>query len=118
MEKRKIVIRDNKTGDVLASAVAGEGVRLFEGTWYFDADAVDMTHLKISQRTYTCPYKGVCYWIDLHTPEHEIKNVAFTYFDVNPGYEFIQDKIGFYAGIREATFQETKFIQRGAINGD
>jgi len=36
--------------------------------------------------------------------------VAFTYFDVSLGYEFIQNKIGFYAGKREATIQESSEI--------
>ncbi len=118
MEKRKIIIKDNQTGQILALATAGEGASLFEGAWYFALDAVDMTHLQVTKRTYICPYKGVCYWIDLAAPDHQARNVAFTYFDVNPGYEFIQDRIGFYAGEREATSQETVFSEQGAIHGD
>ena len=30
----------------------------------------------------------------------------FVYFSVNPGYEFIKDQIGFYAGTKEATVEE------------
>jgi hypothetical protein len=37
---------------------------------------------------------------------------------VFPGYEFIQDRIGFYAGEREATIQETVFSEQGTIHGD
>ena len=105
MDKRKIIIKDRKTGDVLASGIEADDVRLFEGTWYFNRNAVDMTHLVISERSYTCPYKGTCYWIDLVAPDHQAQGVAFVYFEVNPGYEFIKDKIGFYAGRREATTQ-------------
>ena len=110
IEKRVISIRDTKTGAILATAVTDDQVQLFEGAWYFDADAVDMTHLVVSERTYVCPYKGTCYWIDINAPNHQAKNIAFTYFKVNPGYEFIQDKIGFYAGERADTVQtaETK----------
>lgn len=106
MDERTITIKDRKTNDVLALAKVGEAVRLFEGTWYFAPEAVDMTHLVKTGRTYVCPYKGTCYWIDLNAPDHQALNVAFTYFQVNPGYEFVKDRIGFYAGRREATVQE------------
>jgi uncharacterized protein (DUF427 family) len=105
MDERIITIKDRKNDAVLASGKVGEAVRLFEGTWYFAPEVVDMTHLVVTERTYICPYKGTCYWIDLNSPEHQAQNVAFTYFQVKPGYEFVQGKIGFYAGRREATEQ-------------
>jgi uncharacterized protein (DUF427 family) len=105
MTERTISIKANKTGTVLASGQVGVDVRLFEGAWYFAAEAVDTTHLVVTDRTYICPYKGTCYWIDLKMPDFQAKNVAFTYFKVNPGYEFVKDQIGFYAGRREATAQ-------------
>jgi uncharacterized protein (DUF427 family) len=101
-----ITIRDRQTEIVLASAKINQGTQLFEGAWYFDRDTVDMTHLVVTNRTYICPYKGVCYWIDLDAPDHKGQNVAFTYFDVKPGYEFIQDKIAFFAGSREHTVEK------------
>ena len=100
---KSITIQDAQTGQQFASAERNQGVRLFEGAWYFDPAYVDMTYLRVTERTYTCPYKGVCYWIDLDAPDHKGKNVAFTYFKVKPGYEFIQDRIAFYAGEREHT---------------
>ena len=106
MDERTITIKVIKTNDVLASGKVGKAVRLFEGAWYFVSEAVDKTHLVITGRTYICPYKGTCYWIDLKTPVYQAQNVAFTYFKVNPGYEFIKDQIGFYAGRRESTVQE------------
>lgn len=101
-----VTIRNRFTGEVLASAEKRNGVRLFEGAWYFEPDKVDMTYLVVSERTYTCPYKGICYWIDLRMPEHQAEDVAFVYFKVNPGYEFVKDQIGFYAGTRGATAEE------------
>ncbi|RMG99050.1 MAG: DUF427 domain-containing protein [Chloroflexi bacterium] len=86
---RTIIIKDKKNGVVLAKAQVGRGVRLFEGVWYFEPEFVHQEYLQVTQRTYTCHYKGVCYWIDLNLPNHAAKNVAFTYFDVNEGYEFI-----------------------------
>ncbi len=105
MDNRVITIKDNESGTTLASAAENAGVKLFEGAWYFDREMVDMTYLVVTDRTYICPYKGVCYWIDLAAPGQQAKDVAFTYFDVNPDYEFIRDKVGFYAGKREATEQ-------------
>lgn len=101
--KEKITIQDTHSGHIFASAIEGEGVRLFEGSWYFEPEHVDMTYLVLTKRTYTCPYKGVCYWFDLEAPDHKATEVAFTYFDILPGYEFIQDRIAFYSGEKEAT---------------
>jgi len=106
MSGDSVTIKNRFTGEVLASAMKTNGVRLFEGAWYFEPDKVDMTDLIVTERTYTCPYKGICYWIDLQTPEHQAENVAFVYFKVNPGYEFVKDQIGFYAGMRGATVEE------------
>lgn len=102
-----IIIKETKMGAVLAAAEESEGVLLFEGAWYFDQDEVDMTYLVVTEDVYVCPYKGTCYWINLAAPSHSAQHIAFTYFDVAPGYEFVQDKIGFYAGIREHTVEES-----------
>ncbi len=110
MDNRFIYIEDKQSGKQLAAAVAGEGAQLFEGAWYFDRTAVDFSNLVITEKTYICPYKGTCYWIDLETPDYRAENIAFTYFEVNPGYEFIQDKIAFYAGTREATRQVAEIV--------
>ena len=107
MKNEVITIKDAKTGAILASAEAAKGVILFEGAWYFECNKVDMSCLTVTEETYICPYKGTCYWIDLKTPEHAAPHIGFTYFDVKPGYEFIRDKIGFYAGIREHTVEES-----------
>lgn len=106
MSKDTVTIRNKFSGKVIASAEKKDGVSLFEGAWYFEPDKVDMTHLIVTERTYTCPYKGVCYWIDLKTPEHHAEDVAFVYFKTNPGYEFVKDQIGFYAGTRHATIED------------
>ena len=108
MSDQTIHIKIIQTNETLAIGKRNQDVQLFEGAWYFDQDVVDMTHLVISNRTFTCPYKGICYWIDLALPNHPpIKDVGFTYFKTNDGYEFIQDKIGLFYGRREATYQET-----------
>jgi uncharacterized protein (DUF427 family) len=93
-----LVVKERHTGSVIASAEENAGVRVFEGNWYYNQNNVDMQYLKVTNRVYTCPYKGRCYWIDVEAPDGtKAQNVAWTYFDVKPGYEFIQGEIGFYA---------------------
>jgi uncharacterized protein (DUF427 family) len=92
-------VKERQSGRNIAGGSPDEQcVFKFEGNWYFDPNKVDMTHLRVTQRTYTCPYKGVCFWIDLETPEgSRAQNVAWVYRQPKPGYEMIQDRIGFYA---------------------
>ncbi len=110
MEKRHIIVEETESGNLLAQGVPREDVQLFEGAWYFDKTAVNLSNLIITDRIYICSYKGSCYWIDLQTENGRVADVAFTYFTVNLGYEFVQDKIGFYAGKRDATHQYDKKI--------
>ncbi|MBZ0275207.1 MAG: DUF427 domain-containing protein [Anaerolineae bacterium] len=75
-----------------------DGIQPFEGNWYFAPENVDMAHLHVSDRTYTCPYKGVCFWIDMEDEDGRVaRNVAWIYYNPKPGYEFIKDQIGFYS---------------------
>jgi uncharacterized protein (DUF427 family) len=101
-----ITIKSTQTDRVLAAGTHSRDVQFHEGAWYFDRHKVDMTHLVVTPRIYVCPYKGRCYWIDLDSPEQKATNVAFTYFDVKKGYEFIEGKVGFYSGRRDATVEE------------
>lgn len=92
----KLTVYEEPAGLPLASGEEGQNVTVFESNWYFDPSAVDMSHLRVTERTYTCPYKGVCYWIDLESPAAKAQNVAWVYNDPKPGYEHIKDQIGFY----------------------
>lgn len=91
-----IVRAKDEDASILATANTPDDALLFEHSWYFSPELVDMTYLQVTERTYTCPYKGVCYWIDLVTPELEERNIAFVYEDPSPGYEFIAGRIAFY----------------------
>jgi uncharacterized protein (DUF427 family) len=92
----KLMVKERSTGRILASGMENDDVILCEGNWYFAPDAVDMSHLKITERTYTCPYKGVCYWIDLESPNTQSLNVAWVYQNPKHGFEDIKGRIGFY----------------------
>jgi uncharacterized protein (DUF427 family) len=92
-----LVIKLKTTGEIIAKGAEDKNVRQFEGHWYFVPEVVNTTYLKVTDRTYTCPYKGVCYWIDLEAPGVYAKNIAWVYRQPQPGYEFIKDQLGFYA---------------------
>lgn len=101
-----VTIREDESGDVLAEADEGPGVVRYEGNWYFDADSVDIEHLRVTDRTYTCPMKGTCNWVDAHVDSRTIPDVAWIYPEVNPGHEAIRGRYGFYAGSRGGTRQD------------
>lgn len=92
------LIHQLDTNTVIASGAESDStVFLLENNWYFIPEVVDMTHLKVTERTYTCPYKGVCFWIDLEAPGLSARNIAWVYRNPSPGYEIIKDRIAFYA---------------------
>ncbi|NWG16491.1 MAG: DUF427 domain-containing protein [Chloroflexi bacterium] len=91
-----VCIQERQNSSVIASGDES-AVLEFEGAWYFMPEDVNMDYLRFSDRTYTCPYKGVCYWIDLELPSGQrAKNVGWVYRQPKAGYEFIKDRIGFY----------------------
>ncbi|RMG71323.1 MAG: DUF427 domain-containing protein, partial [Chloroflexi bacterium] len=92
----KVIIRDRQTDEILAEGVLDQDVIVLEGTYYFDPRCVRLDKLTRTARTYTCPYKGVSFWIDLDTEDGRIENVAWVYEDVKQGYEHIRGHIGFY----------------------
>lgn len=91
-------IQEKGTNRLIASGQEDDNsVLVFEGNWYFAPHVVNMSHLKVTERTYNCPYKGVCFWVDLDAPEVKARNIGWVYRQPLPGYEMIQDRIGFYA---------------------
>lgn len=102
---RKISIKAKHSGTLLASGTDGSEVFKLEGNWYFDPAGVNMDALTVTERTYYCPHKGTCFWIDLETPEATVRDVAWVYNTPKPGYERIKDRIGFYPGARAGTLE-------------
>ncbi len=102
---RRIMLRAAHSEAILADGAEDATVFKLEGNWYFNPEVVDMSHLQVTDRTYVCPHKGTCFWIDLAMPDHHIANVAWVYTIIKPGYERIKDKIAFYPGRREGTVE-------------
>ena len=103
----RIVICDKQSGTRLAEGEAGPDVLEYEGNLYFDPSVVNQPVLRVTERTYTCPYKGTCHWVD-HVPADgpAAPNVAWVYADPKPGHEAIRGRYGFYAGSRGPTRQD------------
>ncbi|MEZ4668952.1 MAG: DUF427 domain-containing protein [Anaerolineae bacterium] len=103
----RLVIKERSNKTIIAAGSEGEKVQVFDGNWYFSPELVDMENLRITERTYTCPYKGVCYWIDLKSgDETKAQNVGWVYRNPKPGYEFIKDQIAFYSRPTTGTVAE------------
>lgn len=93
-----MMIQKRSNQHVIATGDEADGsVVIVEGNWYFSPDVVDQSDLIITERTYTCPYKGICHWIDLKTENGVSKNIGFVYTHPMPGYETIKDRIAFYS---------------------
>ncbi len=97
------VIKDRSSGEILASGIPGEDVIVMEGNWYFAPEVVKQDYLRVTDRSYTCPYKGVCYWIDLKSPTTRAQNIAWVYEDPKAGYSAIKGYIAFYSQNTQGT---------------
>jgi uncharacterized protein (DUF427 family) len=103
-----VTIRERESGAALAQAEVGPDLAKYEGNWYFAPTAVQVDALRITERTYTCPYKGTCNWVDyVGLDGRTVHDVAWVYPQVKPGHEVIQGRYGFYAGSRNATKEES-----------
>lgn len=102
-----IAIKEKNSGAVLAEAGEGGDVLPYEGNLYFAPTAVRADVLSVTERTYTCPQKGVCHWVDYQGPDGtSARDVAWVYAQPKPGHEAIKGRFAFYAGTRGATRQE------------
>lgn len=88
------IIKKND-GTVIAAGTLGVDVIHIEDGWYFPPSAVNTAGLHLTERTYTCPYKGVCNWIDMEEPGARAQNIAWVYPKPKAGYEAITDYIAF-----------------------
>ncbi|MGP0069805.1 MAG: DUF427 domain-containing protein [Isosphaeraceae bacterium] len=101
-----VTIRERESGAALAEAEVGPSLAKYEGKWYFDPASVKADVLRVTERTYTCPIKGTCNWVDYVAPDgRTVRDVAWVYPKVRPGHELIQGRYGFYAGKRGGTVE-------------
>lgn len=91
----RVMIKDRATGSVIAEGILGETVHEIEAGWYFPLNLVDTAYLHVTERIFTCPYKGISYWIDMESPELHAQNVAWVFYEPKRGYEHIAGHIAF-----------------------
>jgi uncharacterized protein (DUF427 family) len=103
-----VTISERHSGARLAQAEVGQALLKYEGNWYFDPAAVQADVLRVTERTYTCPSKGTCNWVDyVGADGRMVRDVAWFYPSVKPGHEQIQGRYGFYPGSGPATKEES-----------
>jgi uncharacterized protein (DUF427 family) len=83
-------------GLVLARAQQAEHVIELEDNWYFHPQAINHAVLSVSKRTYICPYKGTCFWVDFRHGSQFTPDTAWVYPAPKPGYRKIAGWYGFY----------------------
>lgn len=115
----RLTVKDRVTGTIIASGVQGETAHIIEGNYYFEPNAVNLAHLSISERTYNCPYKGICHWVDLTTAQTRAQNIGWVYYDPRPDYEHIKGLIGFYGRGAAGVLSECEpLANRDAIDAE
>lgn len=88
-------IINKKDGTIIARAPVEDIVHL-EGNYYFNSEVAEPEYMEISDRTYNCPRKGICNWIDMKTDTGYLNDIAWVYPETRPGFENIAGRIGFY----------------------
>lgn len=91
-----ICIQRKADGLILAQTRRADDVIELEGNVYFNPACVNAAALEISDRTYVCPYKGTCFWVDTRVGTVWINDVAWVYPTAKPGYRKIAGWYGFY----------------------
>lgn len=104
--KLKVKAKDENQSLIADGSTRDHTARIFEGNWYFAPEAVDMSYLVVTDRTYKCPYKGLANWLDYVSSDLDIKNVGWVYQEPLPTYEFTKGQIGFYGRNAKGTFVE------------
>jgi uncharacterized protein (DUF427 family) len=73
---------------------------MVEGNHYFPPDAVDERYLQPSDRTSTCPWKGVASYYDVVVDGQVNSGAAWTYRDPKPKAAHIRDHLAFWGGVQ------------------
>jgi uncharacterized protein (DUF427 family) len=71
-----------------------------EGNHYFPADAVDVTVLRPSDTTSTCPWKGMAHYHSLAVDGAENPDAAWYYPEPKLAAAEIRGRIAFWKGVR------------------
>ena len=91
-----VCVKLKKNGATIISATQLDQVTRLEGNWYFHPSLIDQISLVVTDRLYTCPYKGTCNWVDYEKSGLYLPDVAWVYPETLPDYTHIAGWYGFY----------------------
>ena len=83
-------------GSVIA---ASDACVVVEGNQYFPRDAVRPEHLRPSQHTSVCPWKGTARYFDVVVGDDVNRDAAWYYPDPKPAAAEIKDRVAFWKGV-------------------
>ncbi|MFV1992806.1 MAG: DUF427 domain-containing protein [Acidiferrobacterales bacterium] len=96
-----------KDRKILARAPVDEIIHL-EGNHYFIPESDQNDFMEISDRTYNCPKKGVCNWIDMKSGNSYFNDIAWVYPATKPEFTNITGRYGFYENHKLYEYSESE----------
>ncbi len=82
-------------GEVLAESEKFEEV---EGNLYFPPESVNWDYLKLSDKQYTCPWKGKAAYYDIVVGDQVKKNAAWNYPEPKEAAQYFRGYVAFETG--------------------
>ena len=83
-------------GAVIAESANHEEL---EGNVYFPPEAVKREHLRPSEHTSLCPWKGVAHYYDVVVGDKNNAAAAWYYPEPKPAVARIKNHVGFWKGV-------------------
>lgn len=72
-------------GDTIVAEAPESDLIKIEGNWYFPPASVKDELISTSPTPYTCPWKGVCQYLNVTVGDETLTDVAWRYPDPYPG---------------------------------
>jgi uncharacterized protein (DUF427 family) len=83
-------------GAVIAESANHEEL---EGNVYFPPEAVKREHLRPSEHTSLCPWKGIAHYYDVVVGDKNNAAAAWYYPEAKPAAARIKNHVGFWKGV-------------------
>jgi len=71
--------------DLVIAEADRPDVIFLENSWYFPPQSVKQTLLRKSNTPYTCPWRGVCQYLDVGAGDEWSHDAAWSFHDLLPG---------------------------------
>ena len=81
------------------AVIANGNTVTLEGNHYFPPDALVQEHLRPSDHTSTCPWKGEAGYFDVVVGGQTNPNAAWIYRDPKPAASEIEGRVAFWKGV-------------------